>query len=64
MTKVKTFFSWLIKLIVTPLQAIVNIPISDRFITFMNKHVWLRILISGVIMLIILFLIYFKEMIF
>lgn len=64
MEKVKSFFEFLLKLIITPLQAIVSIPVSDRFINFMNKHVWLRILISGIIMLIIVFFVHFKELIF
>ena len=59
MSKVKTVFSWIIRLIITPLAAIVTIPISDRFISFMTKHTWLKMLISAVIMLAILFFIYF-----
>lgn len=58
MNKIKTFFKWLTKLIVTPLKAIVNIPVSDRFIGFMNKHVWLKILISGVIATLTMIFIY------
>lgn len=58
MNKVKAFFKWLVKLIVTPIAAIVTIPISDRFINFINKHIWLRILISGAITAVILAIIY------
>lgn len=58
MNKVKTFFKWLGKLIITPLKAIITIPVSDRFIAFMNKHYWLRMLIAAVITAIILIVIY------
>lgn len=59
MNKAKSFFKWLLKLIVTPITAIVTIPVSDRFINFMNKHFWLRMLISGIIMGTVLFIVYY-----
>lgn len=59
MSKIRAFFSWIIKLIITPLAAIVTIPISDRFINFMTRHIWLRMLISAVIMIAILVFVYF-----
>ena len=58
MNKGKAFFKWLAKLIVTPITAIVSISVSDRFIKFMNKNTWLRILISGIIMAIIMVIFY------
>lgn len=57
MKKVKEFFLWLAKLIVTPLKAIVSIPISDRFIAFMNKHAWLRMLVAAIITVVILLIV-------
>lgn len=59
MNKVKSFFAWIFKLIITPLAAIITIPISDRFINFMTRHNWLRMLISLIITIAILFFVYF-----
>lgn len=54
MSKVKGFFIWLGKLIVTPLKAIVAIPIYDRFITIMNKHFWLRMILAAIVTAVIM----------
>lgn len=58
MNKIKVFFIWLGKLIITPLKAIVTIPVSDRFIVFMNKHIWLRMVIAAGIAALILAIIH------
>lgn len=58
MNKIRAFFIWLGKLIITPLKAVVTIPISDRFIGFMNKHIWLRMLMAALITALILVIIY------
>lgn len=59
MNKIKSFFSWIFKIILTPIHALISIPITDGFIEFVNKHVWFRVLVSGLLAVGILCLVYF-----
>lgn len=46
MNKIKTTFTFIGQLIINPIKKIASIPVSDRFIEFINKHLWLKLLIA------------------
>ncbi|NLN50929.1 MAG: hypothetical protein GX149_04855 [Acholeplasmataceae bacterium] len=58
MRKIKNFFLKVGQTIVNPIKTIASIIVSDRFLIFMNKHVWLKLLISAVLTAGIIVLVY------
>ena len=57
MRKIKNFFLKVGQTIVNPIKTS-SIIVSDRFLIFMNKHVWLKLLISAVLTAGIIVLVY------
>lgn len=46
MKKIKKVFVYIGQLIVNPIKKLASFPITDKFIEFVNKHVWLRFLVA------------------
>lgn len=46
------------KFLLNPLQIISRMGISDKFIDLMSKNVWIKILLSFIIMLVAIFAVY------
>ncbi len=61
MEKVKKTFTYIGQLIVNPIKKIASIPISDRFMDFLSKHVWLRILVSFVLAVLVVVYVYYLK---
>ncbi len=61
MRKIKNFFKIFIQVLFNPIKVIASINISEKFISFMNKHIWLRVLISFILMAVIVALVYYIK---
>ena len=58
MRKIKNFFLKVGQTIVNPITTIASIIVSARILIFMNKHVWLKLLIAAVLTAGIIVLVY------
>lgn len=61
MKKIKNILTYIIQLIVNPFKKLASIPISDKFIEFTSKHVWLRLLLSLLLTAFITLLVYYIK---
>lgn len=54
MEKIGNFIALLGRLLLNPIKLIASTNVPERFFIFMNKHAWVKILLSFVIMILII----------
>ena len=61
MRKIKLFFKYLLLFLIKPIKTIASVDVSDRFINYLTKNAWLRIVIALVVSAFFFYLIYYTN---
>lgn len=61
MKTIKDFFKQLFTFIINPIKTVASINVSDKFIAFVSKNIWLKALLSLLISGIIFYLVYYTD---
>ncbi len=62
MKKIKQVFNFIISLFINPIKTIASVNLSEKFIAYMSRHIWIRLLISFVIAALIFYLVYYTSL--
>ncbi len=62
MKKVKQVFNFIITLLYNPIKTIASVSLSERFINFVSKHFWIRLIISLLVVTLIFYLVYYTSL--
>lgn len=62
MKKIKQVFNFIITLLFNPIKTIASINLSERFITYVSKHIWVRLVISLLLASLMFYLAYYTSL--